>query len=69
MKAFFILCIFLIWIFLTTGCVTTKDYGRGKCLEYMPTCAVGKLVCTTDEYGCRKCSCKSYREQFDPNFK
>lgn len=42
-----------------TGCVTERDYGYGKCMDYSPgfVCWKGTMSCRTDDKGCRSCEC------------
>jgi hypothetical protein len=52
------LCIFS--LSMACGCVTTKDYGQGKCTEYKPyLCWGGHMVCLRDNRGCQMCSCEA----------
>ena len=46
-------------LLVMAGCVTERDYGRGKCMEYAPGffCWQGSMNCRTDDKGCRSCEC------------
>jgi hypothetical protein len=49
----------VLWLSMACGCVTTKDYGLGKCTEYKPyLCWGGDMVCLRDDRGCEMCSCQ-----------
>jgi hypothetical protein len=52
------LAILAVALLSTAACVETKDYGRGRCVEYKPLlCVRGGMCCTTVEKGCRQCTC------------
>ena len=42
-----------------TGCVSERDSGYGKCMDYGPgfSCWRGTTNCRTDDKGCRSCEC------------
>lgn len=56
------LTLFSAIMLLISGCVTTRDYGAGKCKEYMPACMAGRTVCEIDKLGCKVCNCVPFTQ-------
>ena len=43
------------------GCLTTRDFGFGTCMEYTPMCE--NMICERDVKGCEVCTCSEDNTQ------